>query len=489
MYYLDLLSYSEAELLELKYDAPILDAQGVDTGQTQLTQLERPHRGTLRALLGYAYLRQNVHRNPITPINCMNIDLQAFFNYQCSGDFIVFNNSSFPQPLVSKPDHRKPLDSSPDTLLPTQMETNPDSHLATVRNEFAPKHGELQQPMSDKSDRQATVDVISNQYSDTISPTTIVSSALQPSIRTSDGANILNGSRATQLVGAQSTISRPTLNKRDIANDVIFDSNLEWDQTLLDSNIDKLDEQGKGERPFDRVGILKNSKTILTLNEASEDETLDQLDDFDTATDLNDTSIGNATLVSNLDWDQTLLDPRSGDLVCSVSADSTSHGLLLQLPDASMGSDSDALLPEQDETDEYPMDLENGEQQCVTSRSIHSVQRTNEHFKIVVDDKSPKVGGRQRLTTPDSFVLPLDISNGLPYLRMRSPTDRELSNPDIPHVVLTSDTDWEPSVLDHLIDNMEEWAKSVPDHDPGDEEHLFDLVGVLKNNYLLRILN
>ncbi|CAJ1950921.1 unnamed protein product [Cylindrotheca closterium] len=105
-----------------------------------------------------------------------------------------------------------------------------------------------------------------------------------------------------------------------------------------------------------------------------------------------------------------------------------------------------------------------------------------EHFKIVVDDKSTKVGGQQRLTTPDGFVLPLDIRNGLPYLQMRPPTDRELSNPDIPHVVLTSDTDWDPSVLDHSIEDMEEWAKSVPDYDSEDEERPFDLVGVLKNN-------
>ncbi|CAJ1952080.1 unnamed protein product [Cylindrotheca closterium] len=105
-----------------------------------------------------------------------------------------------------------------------------------------------------------------------------------------------------------------------------------------------------------------------------------------------------------------------------------------------------------------------------------------EHFKIVVDDKPTKVGGQQRLTTPDGFVLPLDISNGLPYLRMRPPTDLELSNPDIPHFVLTSNTDWDPSVLDHLINNMEKWANSVLNCDPEDEERLFDLVGVLKNN-------
>jgi transposase InsO family protein len=105
-----------------------------------------------------------------------------------------------------------------------------------------------------------------------------------------------------------------------------------------------------------------------------------------------------------------------------------------------------------------------------------------EHFKITVDDKSAKVGGQQRLTTPDGFVLPLDVRNGLPYLRMRPPTDRELSNPDIPHVVLTSDTDWDPSVLDHQVDDMEAWANSIPDYDSDDEERPFDLVGILKNN-------
>ncbi|CAJ1934898.1 unnamed protein product [Cylindrotheca closterium] len=68
---------------------------------------------------------------------------------------------------------------------------------------------------------------------------------------------------------------------------------------------------------------------------------------------------------------------------------------------------------------------------------------------------------------------------------MRPPTDRELSNPDIPHVVLTSDGDWDPSALDHSIEDMEELAKSVPDYNSEDEERPFDLVGVLKNNKAL----
>ncbi|CAJ1928442.1 unnamed protein product, partial [Cylindrotheca closterium] len=104
-----------------------------------------------------------------------------------------------------------------------------------------------------------------------------------------------------------------------------------------------------------------------------------------------------------------------------------------------------------------------------------------EHFGIQVDDKSSKVGGKQQISTPDGFVIPLDIKNGLPYLRMRPPTDRELSNPDIPHVVLTSDVDWDPSVLDVTID-VDEWAKSIPDNGSEEGERPFDRVGTLKSN-------
>ncbi|CAJ1935515.1 unnamed protein product [Cylindrotheca closterium] len=84
--FMDLLGYKEAELLNLKYNTPILDAKGVDTGQTQLTQLERPCCAIIWALHGYAYLRENVHRDLITPINCMNIDTKAFQNYRSLWD-------------------------------------------------------------------------------------------------------------------------------------------------------------------------------------------------------------------------------------------------------------------------------------------------------------------------------------------------------------------------------------------------------------------
>ena len=57
--------------------------------------------------------------------------------------------------------------------------------------------------------------------------------------------------------------------------------------------------------------------------------------------------------------------------------------------------------------------------------SIHSAGQLK-HFGNDVNDKSVKVeGGTQRILTLDGYILPLDIKNGLPYLRMRPYTDKE----------------------------------------------------------------
>ena len=93
-----------------------------------------------------------------------------------------------------------------------------------------------------------------------------------------------------------------------------------------------------------------------------------------------------------------------------------------------------------------------------------------EAFGANVDDKSIKVGGKQCISTPDGFEIPLDIQNGLAYIKMRPPTDRELAS-DIPHVMLTSDKDWNPSVLDHSIDDVEQWALDRPTDGPEEVEY------------------
>ena len=102
-----------------------------------------------------------------------------------------------------------------------------------------------------------------------------------------------------------------------------------------------------------------------------------------------------------------------------------------------------------------------------------------EAFGVTVDDKSVKVGGKQCISTPDGFEIPLDIKNGLAYIKMRPPTDRELAS-DIPHVVLTSDADWDPTALDHSIDDVEQWASARPTDGPEEVERPFDNLGILK---------
>jgi len=52
-------------------------------------------------------------------------------------------------------------------------------------------------------------------------------------------------------------------------------------------------------------------------------------------------------------------------------------------------------------------------------------------------------------------LIPLNIRNGLAYMDMRAPIGNEFS--ELPHVVLTSDVDWDPKVLDCEFDPDEAW--------------------------------
>ena len=78
--------------------------------------------------------------------------------------------------------------------------------------------------------------------------------------------------------------------------------------------------------------------------------------------------------------------------------------------------------------------------------SIHSSVQL-EAYKQDVNDRSLRTpGGLQRILTVDGHEIPLVIRNGLPYLNIRPHTDREFDT--LPHVIMTSDSDWDPSILD-----------------------------------------
>jgi hypothetical protein len=70
-------------------------------------------------------------------------------------------------------------------------------------------------------------------------------------------------------------------------------------------------------------------------------------------------------------------------------------------------------------------------------------------------------GGLQRIQTVDGYVFPLSIRDGLPYLGMRPYLDVEYESP--PHVILTSDVDWDPR-LDFYIDDNNDWDDATSDN-------------------------
>ena len=97
-----------------------------------------------------------------------------------------------------------------------------------------------------------------------------------------------------------------------------------------------------------------------------------------------------------------------------------------------------------------------------TGRSIHSSAQL-EHYKADVNDKSLKVGGLQRINTLDGYSFPIDIIDGLPYLKQRTYTDLEYDT--LVHIHMTSDLTWHPQDLDCTISNDSRWHDAVTDFD------------------------
>jgi hypothetical protein len=52
--------------------------------------------------------------------------------------------------------------------------------------------------------------------------------------------------------------------------------------------------------------------------------------------------------------------------------------------------------------------------------------------------------GKQRILM-DGYQFPLDFKNDLPYLRCQMPTENDLTS--LPHIVVTSDVDWDPKYM------------------------------------------
>ena len=93
-----------------------------------------------------------------------------------------------------------------------------------------------------------------------------------------------------------------------------------------------------------------------------------------------------------------------------------------------------------------------------------------EHYGAIVEDKSRRLGGKQRILM-DGYQIPLDFHNGLPYLPCRPPTPEEVQT--LPHIIMTSDIDWDPSIYDNTIDEMDQFYDAEVDevhHSPFDSQ-------------------
>jgi hypothetical protein len=99
-----------------------------------------------------------------------------------------------------------------------------------------------------------------------------------------------------------------------------------------------------------------------------------------------------------------------------------------------------------------------------------------------VNDHSIKIdGGRQQLTTPDGYVIPIDVRRGLPYITMRPFTDEEFE--ELLHVLWTSEDDWDPASLDSVISDDPNWYKAEPS--PPLPDPMYDEYGEFRGHVLI----
>ena len=116
-------------------------------------------------------------------------------------------------------------------------------------------------------------------------------------------------------------------------------------------------------------------------------------------------------------------------------------------------------------------------------RSIHSAGQFEAH-RNVAHDRSMKVGGTQCIRTNEGCVIPLDIINGLPYLKMQPHTQTEWDT--LPHVIFTSGDDWDPTILDHNLSGQPDWCDTLKEVTDGLIPTPFDECGNYRHRELPR---
>jgi len=108
-------------------------------------------------------------------------------------------------------------------------------------------------------------------------------------------------------------------------------------------------------------------------------------------------------------------------------------------------------------------------------KMIHSLGQL-EWYQNDINNKSIKVtGGSQCILTNDGYVIPINIRDDLPYIALHPFTDAEWDS--LPHVILTGDADWDPTVLDVDLDEEETWFDAITDLPWNKAPSVFDEFG------------
>ena len=81
---------------------------------------------------------------------------------------------------------------------------------------------------------------------------------------------------------------------------------------------------------------------------------------------------------------------------------------------------------------------------CDHSKTIHSKNQL-EHIGCVVLDTVKHHGGKQALYTPEGYIVPMHVHNGLFYIDMKPPSDSDMLQ--YLHTFITADHEWDPSIL------------------------------------------
>jgi hypothetical protein len=84
----------------------------------------------------------------------------------------------------------------------------------------------------------------------------------------------------------------------------------------------------------------------------------------------------------------------------------------------------------------------------------------------------------------NGYVIPIVFDRGLPRVRIRPFTDDEWNN--LPHVIMTDELEWDPSVLDFDPEEHEDWFDTITNVESDPTVNLFDEFGDYRHRVIVQ---